>query len=71
MDQVRDRIRRLGLARRTEVAYCGWIARFIRAQGMRHPRDMGAPEIEAFLTLLASRHQALAVLLFLYREVLG
>lgn len=79
MDQVRDRIRRLGLARRTEVAYCGWIARFIRAQGMRHPRDMGAPEVEAFLTMLASRHQvaastqnqALAALLFLYREVLG
>jgi integron integrase len=79
MDQVRDRIRRLGLARRTEDAYCGWIVRFIRAQGMRHPRDMGAPEVEAFLTLLASRHQvaastqnqALAALLFLYREVLG
>lgn len=79
MDQVRDRIRRLGLALRTEEAYCGWIVRFIRSNGMRHPRVMGAPEVEAFLTLLASKHQvaastqnqALSALLFLYREVLG
>lgn len=79
MDQVRDRIRRLGLALRTEEAYCGWIVRFIRSNGMRHPREMGAPEVEAFLTLLASKHQvaastqnqALSALLFLYREVLG
>jgi len=79
MDQVRDRIRRLGMAKRTEEAYCGWIVRFIRSHGMRQPREMGAPEVEAFLTLLASRHQvaastqnqALAALLFLYREVLG
>ena len=79
MDQVRDRLRRLGMAKRTEEAYCGWIVRFIRSHGMRHPREMGAPEVEAFLTLLASRHQvaastqnqALAALLFLYRQVLG
>lgn len=45
---------------------------------MRHPRDMGATEVEAFLTMLATeRHasasthnQALSALLFLYREVL-
>jgi integrase len=64
---------------RTEEAYCGWIVRFICSNRMRHPREMGAPEVEALLTLLASQHQvaastqnqAQAVLLFLYREVLG
>jgi integron integrase len=79
LDQVRARIRRLGLARRTEEAYVSWIWRFILSQGKRHPREMGAPEVEAFLTQLAVRgrvaastqNQALAALLFLYREVLG
>ncbi|MCU0988986.1 MAG: integron integrase [Xanthomonadales bacterium] len=72
-------MRRLGLARRTEEAYVSWIRRFILSQGKRHPREMGAPEVEAFLTQLAVRgrvaastqNQALAALLFLYREVLG
>jgi integron integrase len=79
LDQVRARMRRLGLARRTEEAYVSWIRRFILSQGKRHPRDMGAPEVEAFLTDLAlnrevaasTQNQALAALLFLYREVLG
>nr|WP_246417327.1 integron integrase [Rehaibacterium terrae] len=72
-------MRRLGLAKRTEEAYVGWIRRFILANGKRHPREMGAREVEAFLTRLATRdkvaastqNQALAALLFLYREVLG
>jgi hypothetical protein len=67
------------MAKRKDEAECGWIVRFIRSQGLCHPREMGAPEVEAFLTLLASRrevaastqNQALAALLFLYREVLG
>jgi len=79
LDEVRARVRRLGLARRTEEAYVGWIRRFILANGKRHPRDMGGREVEAFLTLLATRgnvaastqNQALAALLFLYREVLA
>lgn len=79
LDQVRARMRRLGLARRTEEAYVSWIRRFIVSQGKRHPREMGAREVEAFLTDLAVRgqvaastqNQALAALLFLYREVLG
>lgn len=79
LDQVRDRIRRLGMAIRTEEAYVGWIRRFILANGMRHPREMGSAEVEAFLTRLAThgkvaastQNQALAALLFLYREVLG
>ena len=79
MDQVRCRMRRLGMARRSEEAYTGWIRRFILANDKRHPREMGAAEVEHFLTTLAVRdgvaastqNQALAALLFLYRQVLG
>ncbi len=79
MDQVRARIRVKHYSRKTEAAYCGWIRRFILANGERHPRDMGGVEVEAFLTRLAvegdvaasTQNQALAALLFLYREVLG
>lgn len=79
LDQVRGRMRRLGMARRSEEAYVGWIRRFILANDKRHPQDMGAPEIERFLTDLAvkgrvspsTQNQALSALLFLYRQVLG
>jgi len=79
LDEMRARMRRLGLSLRTEEAYVGWVRRFILANGKRHPREMGAPEVEAFLTGLATRgrvaastqNQALAALLFLYREVLA
>ena len=67
------------MARRTESAYVGWIRRFILENGKRHPKDMGEREVEAFLSLLATRdnvaastqNQALSALLFLYRQVLG
>ena len=57
----------------------GWIKRFILASGKRHPRELGARDVERFLSALAVRdhvaastqNQALAALLFLYREVLG
>lgn len=79
VEQMRGRIRRLGLARRTEDAYIAWVVRFIRASGRRHPKELGGREVEAFLTALAvkgnvapsTQNQALAALLFLYREVLG
>ena len=66
------------MAKRTELAYVGWIRRFILANNKRHPRDMGRQEVEAFLTRIAVRdrvapstqNQALAALLFLYKEVL-
>jgi integron integrase len=75
---MRARMRRLGLSIRTEEAYVGWVRRFILANGKRHPRELGAREVEAFLTHLAMRvhvsastqNQALSALLFLYREVL-
>lgn len=83
MDQVRERLRYLHYSLSTEKTYLYWILFFIHwsAKGgeMRHPRNMGAAEVEAFLTTLstqrrvsASTHnQALSALLFLYREVLG
>lgn len=71
-------MRRLGLSIRTEEAYVGWVRRFILANGKRHPRELGAREVEAFLTHLvmhgqvsaSTQNQALSALLFLYREVL-
>jgi integron integrase len=79
LDAVRERIRVKHYSRRTEAAYVGWIRRFILFHDKRHPREMGGPEVEAFLTHLAvaadvaagTQNQALSALLFLYREVLG
>jgi len=79
LDQVRDPIRRRHYSSRTEQSYVHWIKRFIFYSDKRHPRDMGAPEVTAFLSHLArdrdvaaaKQNQALAALLFLYKEVLG
>jgi integron integrase len=83
LDQVRERIRYLHYSLQTEKAYLHWVRFFVRWHGregaMRHPREMGAAEVEAFLIMLATeRHvsasthnQALSALLFLYREVLS
>src|SRR4051812_15621250 len=79
LDQVRERARYLHYSLRTEKAYVYWIRYFVRWHSLRHPRDMGAAEVEAFLTMLASeRHvsssthnQALSAILFLYREVMA
>jgi integron integrase len=78
MEQVRAQFRARHYSRRTEDAYVHWIRRFIVFHRRRHPRDLGAQEISAFLTALAVDHhvaastqnQALSSLLFLYREVL-
>ena len=78
LDLVRDRIRVKHYSVRTETQYIQWIRRFILFHGKRHPREMGAQEVEAFLTHLAvqgnvaaaTQNQALSALLFLYREVL-
>ena len=78
LDRVREKIRYLHYSYRTEQAYVMWVRRFIYFHGKRHPREMGAPEIEAFLTDLVEQHnvsssthaQALSALLFLYKEVL-
>ena len=78
LDQARDAIRLKHYSIRTEQAYVGWIKRYIYFHGVRHPSEMGTPEVEAFLTYLAvkenvaasTQNQALSALLFLYREVL-
>ena len=79
LESVRQKIRVKHYSLRTEQVYLDWIRRFVRFHGMRHPRDLGAAEVEAFLSDLAvSRHvaaatqnQAKSAILFLYREVLG
>jgi integron integrase len=79
LDQLRERIRALHYSLRTEEAYVYWCRAFIRFHRLRHPAEMGGPEVEAFLTWLASERgvsvsthrQALSALLFLYGKVLG
>ncbi len=78
LDEVRRRLRLRHYSLRTEQAYVGWIRRYVRANGKRHPRALGAAEVERFLSDLATagsvsagtQNQALSALLFLYREVL-
>ena len=53
LDQVRNRIRRKHYSLRTEDTYVHWIRRFIYFHGKRHPREMGATEVEKVLTNLA------------------
>ena len=79
IDQLRDVIRRKNYSLRTEDAYVDWTRRFVAFCGMRHPRNCGAPELEAFLTDLAvnghvaasTQNQARSAILFLYKEVVG
>lgn len=78
LDQLRHQIRRLHYSIRTEYAYVYWVRWLVRFNRLRHPRDMAAPEVEAFLTYLAverkvsasTQNQALPAILFLYRELL-
>ena len=79
LDQVRDAIRRRHYSLRTEDTYVHWIKRFIYFSGKRHPAELGAAEVTAFLNYLArdrdvaasTQNQALSALIFLYREVLA
>jgi integron integrase len=79
LDQVRDRLRVKHYSIRTETQYLQWIKRFILFHGKRHPSEMNAAEVEAFLTHLAvegqvsasTQNQALSAILFLYKEVLA
>jgi len=77
--RVREAIRARHYSRRTEEAYWYWIRQFIFFHGKRHPAQMGAAEVTAFLSWLATERdvaaatqgQALSALLFLYQQVLG
>ncbi len=79
MDQARDRLRTMHYSLRTEHAYLGWIKRFILFNDKRHPLELSAADVERFLSHLAvagnvaasTQNQALAAVLFLYKEVLG
>ncbi|MBD3816303.1 MAG: integron integrase [Halothiobacillus sp.] len=79
LDRVRAEIRVRHYSIRTEEAYVDWVRRFILFHRKRHPADMGAEEVGAFLSYLASerqvaastQNQAKSALLFLYQKVLG
>jgi integron integrase len=76
--RMREELRLRHYSARTEESYVGWIRRYVRFHGLRHPRELGAAEVTRFLTWLAdsgrlsasSQTQALSALLFLYRDVL-
>ncbi len=82
VDQLREVIRYKNYSLRTEEAYLDWVCFFIRWNGrngpMRHPREMGADHVRAFLGMLtterrvsvSTHNQALSALMFLYRQVL-
>jgi site-specific recombinase XerD len=78
LDRVRNRIRLKHYSRSTESTYVHWIRRYILFHGKQHPELLGEPEVESFLTHLArnesisasAQNQALAALLFLYKQVL-
>jgi integrase len=73
-----EKMRTLHFAYRTERAYLSWIRRYVKFHKRRHPREMGAAEIESFLSHLAvdshvsasTQNQALQALFFLYQRVL-
>jgi site-specific recombinase XerD len=77
-DQLRDTMRFKHLYLKPEESYVGWYRRYVLWHGKKHPAEMGAAEVDAFLTHLAverklaasSQNQALNALVFLYREVL-
>jgi len=79
LDQMRDALRTQHYSYRTENTYVEWVKRFVLFHNKRHPRDMGIPQVEAFITHLATerkvaastQNQALSAILFVYREVLG
>ena len=79
IQRYREELQARHYARRTVATYEQWLRRFLRFHQMRHPRQMGEAEINAFLSHLATeervsastQNQALAALLFLYRTVLG
>lgn len=73
-----EKMRTRHFAYRSEQVYLHWIRRYVKFHNRRHPREMGAPEVEAFLSHLAidlhvaasTQNQALQALIFLYRQVL-
>ena len=79
LGRLRAALRARHYSPRTEESYVAWVKRFVRFCGLRHPRELGEREVEAFLTSLAvegrvsasTQNQALSALVFLYDAVLG
>src|SRR5512134_1633971 len=79
LEKVRQALRVKHYSLRTEAAYVQWIKRFLRFHDLRHPAELGEPEVASFLSDLAVRarsvvgtqNQAFVALLFFYRDVLG
>lgn len=79
LERMRIHLRTRHYSIRTEEAYLDWARRFILFHGKRHPQDMGAAEVEAFLSHLAverqvsasTQNQAKSAILYLYKQVLG
>ncbi len=79
LERVRSMIRLKHYSKRTEKAYIGWIKRFIQFHDLKHPSSLAGKEVTEFLSYLAvdrkvsasTQNQALAAILFLYRDVLS
>jgi integron integrase len=79
LEEVRRALRAAHYSWSTEQQYVHWVRDYVRFHGLRHPRDMGAAEVQAYLTHIAAdrevapatHRQALSALLFLYRRVLN
>ena len=79
LDRLREQIRVRHYSIRTEEAYVDWVRRYVHFHDRRHPEELGAAEVEQFLSHLASalsvsastQNQAKSALLFLYKNVLA
>lgn len=79
LESIRNEIRRRNYSYRTEQAYIGWVVRYVRFHGTKHPSKLGDVHIESYLNYLANernvsastQNQALSALVFLYKEILN
>lgn len=79
LSELRRAVRTLHYSPRTGDAYAYWVQRLVRFSGMRHPRELGPSDVSRFLSYLAvegkvtagTQNQALAAIVFLYKDVLG
>lgn len=79
LDQYREALRNRHYSLRTEQTYISWVRQYILFHNKRHPREMGIPEINDFITFLvtqktvaaSTQNQAISAILFLYRYVLN
>ena len=79
LDQYCEFLRNRHYSLRTERTYVGWVRKYILYHQKRHPRDMGVPEINEFITYLvnqnavaaSTQNQAISAILYLYRNVLN